>query len=262
MDAFVQLLSPRTKVVAVTHKSNVLGIVNPIAEIVERAHEVGAIVVVDGAQSVPHMQVDVPSLGADAYAFSSHKMLGPTGVGVLWASPSLLESMDPFQGGGEMIREVHLDRATWNEVPWKFEAGTPNIAGVVALGAAVDYLQGLGIEALVEHEIALTRYTLERFAELDFLQVFGPADATARPGVVTFLDRDVHPHDLSTVLDTYGVAVRAGHHCAQPLMRRLGVVATARASFHCYNGIDDVDALVEALLKTREYFGHVVPSTR
>lgn len=262
LGALSELLTARTKVVAVAHKSNVLGTVNPIADIAAAAHAVGAVVVVDGAQAVPHMAVDLQALGADAYAFSSHKMLGPTGVGVLWARPELLEEMDPFLGGGEMIREVRLDRATWNDVPWKFEAGTPNIAGVIALGAAVDYLHGLGYERLVEHEIELTRYTMARFEELGFLRILGPTDPAERPGVVTFLDDNVHPHDLSTVLDTYGVAVRAGHHCAQPLMRRFGVIATARASFHCYNDHDDIDALVTALRKTREYFGHVLPRAR
>jgi len=253
---FRELLSRRTKIVAVTHKSNVLGTVNPVAEITEAAHEAGAVVVVDGAQAVPHMEVDLKALGCDAYAFSAHKMLGPTGVGVLWARPDLLEQMDPFLGGGEMIREVHLDRATWNDVPWKFEAGTPNIAGVVGLGAAIDYLKELGLPRLAAHERGLTAYAMEKIQEIGGFTIFGPETVEKRAGVVTFDDKKVHPHDLSTILDTYGVAVRAGHHCAQPLMRRLGVVATARASFYCYNDRDDVDALVEALRGCRKYFGH------
>jgi cysteine desulfurase/selenocysteine lyase len=258
LEAFERLLTPRVKLLSLTHKSNVLGTVNPVRSMADRAHAVGAQVVVDGAQAVGHLDVDLTQLGADAYAFSAHKALGPTGVGVLWARPELLESMDPFLGGGEMIREVHLDRATWNDVPWKFEAGTPNIAGVAAFAAAIDYLEGLGIARLHAHEVQVTRYALQRLGDLGFLRLFGPAEPEQRPGVVAFYDKDVHPHDLSTVLDTYAVAVRAGHHCAQPLMRRMGVVATARASFHCYNDRDDIDALVDALVKTREYFGHVV----
>ncbi len=256
LDAYEELLSHRTKIVAITHKSNVLGTVNPIAAMAKAAHDVGAFVVVDGAQAVPHMPVDLSTLGADAYAFSAHKMLGPTGVGVLWARPEILEEMDAFLGGGEMIREVHMDRATFNDVPWKFEAGTPNIAGVIAFGAAIDYLVDLGMKRLHEHETRLTVYARERLAEIEGLTLFGPRDPIHGGGVVTFWDKDVHPHDLSTILDTHGVAIRAGHHCAQPLMRRLGVVATARASFYCYNDKDDVDALVQALHACRKYFGH------
>ncbi len=258
LSAVERLLSTRTRVLAFVHKSNVLGTVNPVAELARRAHAAGALVIVDGAQAVGHIPVDLNVLGVDAYAFSSHKMLGPTGVGVLWARPELLESMEPFLGGGEMIREVYLDHATWNDVPWKFEAGTPNIAGVVGLGAAIEYLEALGIERALAHEVEVTRYALERLTELGFLKLYGPRAASDRPGVVAFSDPKVHPHDLSTVLDSHGVAIRAGHHCAQPLMRRLGVVAAARASLHCYNDKDDVDALVDALIKTREYFGHVI----
>ena len=256
LPSFYELLSHRTKILAVTHKSNVLGTVNPIVELSKAAHDAGALVVVDGAQAVPHAAVDLPALGVDAYAFSAHKMLGPTGVGVLWARPELLEEMDPFLGGGEMIREVFLDRASYNEIPWKFEAGTPNIAGVVAFGAAIEYLRTLGLAELAAHERKLTAYAYERLSDLGGLTIYGPRDISRRAGVLTFYDKDVHPHDMSTILDTYGIAVRAGHHCAQPLMRRFGVVATARASFHCYNDTDDVDALVDALQKCREYFGH------
>ena len=256
LDTFEELLSFRTKVVAVAHKSNVLGTVNPIATMAKAAHDVGAVVVVDGAQAVPHMPVDLNILGADAYAFSAHKMLGPTGVGVLWAKQEFLEEMDPFLGGGEMIREVFMDHASYNDVPWKFEAGTPNIAGVIGFGAAIDYLQALGIENLHAHETALTVYARRQLEQIKGLRLFGPEDPMHGGGVVTFFDNDVHPHDLSTILDTHGVAIRAGHHCAQPLMRRLGVVATARASFYCYNDRDDVDALVTALHECRKYFGH------
>jgi cysteine desulfurase/selenocysteine lyase len=254
--AFHELLNHRTKILAFSHKSNVLGTVNPVREMTKAAHDVGALVVVDGAQAAPHMPVDLCELDVDAYALSAHKMLGPTGVGVLWAKREILEEMDPFLGGGEMIREVHLDRVSFNDVPWKFEAGTPNIAGVIGFGAAIDYLQELGIERLHRHEAELTVYARERLQEIQGLTVYGPSEISRGGGVVTFYDRDVHPHDLSTILDTYGVAIRAGHHCAQPLMRRLGVVATARASFYCYNGRDDVDALIDALRKCREYFGH------
>jgi cysteine desulfurase/selenocysteine lyase len=249
------LLSERTKVVSVTMVSNVLGTINPLAEIARRAREVGALVVLDAAQAVPHLPVDLRRLDCDFLAFSAHKMLGPTGVGVLWGKPEILAAMQPFQSGGEMIREVHLDRATWNDLPWKFEAGTPSIAGVVAFSAALDYLQGLGMEAIREHEEALTRYALDRLQALGGLRLFGPAAAEKQSGVLSFVDPDVHPHDLSTVLDTYGVAIRAGHHCAQPLMRRFGVVATARASFYLYNDRDDVDQLVEGLTAARRYFG-------
>ena len=255
-ESFGKLLNHRTKLLAISHKSNVLGTVNPIKEMAEAAHEAGAIVVVDGAQAVPHLPVDLSELGVDAYAFSAHKMLGPTGVGVLWARPELLQEMDPFLGGGEMIREVFLDRASYNDLPWKFEAGTPNIAGVVAFGAAIDYLEQLGFDKVAQHEAMLTLYARKKLEEMGGFRLFGPSDTSRGAGVVTFHDKNVHPHDLSTIVDTYGVAIRAGHHCAQPLMRRLGVVATARASFHCYNDRDDVDALVAALHECRKYFGH------
>jgi cysteine desulfurase/selenocysteine lyase len=215
---------------------------------------VGAGVLVDGAQSVPHMPVRFSDLGCDFLAFSAHKMLGPTGVGVLVARPEILEAMDPFLGGGEMIREVHLDRATWNDIPWKFEAGTPNIAGVVAFAASLDYLRRLGMESVRAHEVELTRYALDRLRALGFLTLYGPSDVGIRGGVVSFTDAYIHAHDLSTILDRQGIAIRAGHHCAQVLMRRLGVPATARASFYVYNGRDDVDALVEGLREARRYF--------
>jgi cysteine desulfurase/selenocysteine lyase len=257
-----QLLGPRTKIVALTHVSNVLGTINPVAEIAARAHQTGAVVVVDGAQGVPHLPVDFNALGCDFLAFSAHKMMGPTGVGVLIGKPELLERMEPFLGGGEMIREVHLDHATWNEIPHKFEAGTPNIADVVAFGAAIRYLEKLGMEAVRAHERQLTGYALERMKTLGFLRIYGPLDPDRRGGVVTFNDPEIHPHDLSTILDQFGVAIRAGHHCAQPLMRRLDAVATARASFYVYNAEDDVDALIDGLQAARRYFGHGTAAAR
>jgi cysteine desulfurase / selenocysteine lyase len=258
IDRFASMLTPRTKLVSVMQASNVLGTINPVSEIVGIAHAAGVPVLVDGAQSVPHMPVDVGRLGADFLAFSAHKMLGPTGVGVLWGRPELLEEAEPFMGGGEMIREVRLDDATWNDIPWKFEAGTPNIADVVAFGAALDYLDAIGMEAVRAHEIELNRYALERMSADPALKIHGPLEAEARTGVVSFYDETVHPHDIATILDLYGVAVRAGHHCAQPLMRRLGVPATARASFYIYNDAADIDALVAALSEARVYFGQTI----
>jgi cysteine desulfurase/selenocysteine lyase len=258
MAALPRLLTNRTRVVAVTLASNVLGTVNPVAEITEEAHKRGAVVVVDGVQAVPHFPVDVKALGCDFFAFSAHKMLGPTGVGVLCAKPEVLERMEPYQTGGGMIREVHLDRATWAEIPWRFEAGTPNIADVAAFEATLDYLEALGMENVLARERELTQYALERLRGLDFLKLFGPEGVENRLGVLSMHDEKIHPHDLGTVLDQYGVAIRAGHHCAQPLMRRLGVVATARASLYVYNDRDDVDMLVEALKGARKYFGHAV----
>ena len=254
MAAFASLLSPRTRVVALTAMSNVLGTINPIAEIAAAAHRVGAVAVVDGAQSVPHMPVDFSALGADFLAFSAHKMYGPTGVGFLVARPELLERMEPVSGGGEMIRVVALDSATWNDVPHKFEAGTPNIADAAAFPAALDLLDELGMAAVRAHERELVGYALERLRSLGWLQIHGPLEADARGGLVSFVDPEIHPHDLAQVLDTRGIAVRAGHHCAQPLMRRLDVAATARASFGIYNDRDDVDALADGLVAARKYF--------
>jgi cysteine desulfurase/selenocysteine lyase len=249
--------SGRVRLVAVVQMSNVLGTINPVAELAELAHAAGALILVDGAQSVPHLPVDVQALGADFLAFSAHKMLGPTGVGVLWAHRALLEAMDPYQGGGSMIATVAIEGSTWAEVPHKFEAGTPNIADVVAFGAALDYLRDLGMEAVRAHEIELTQYALDALCALPGVRVVGPRDATARGGIIAFSYADLHPHDVSQVLDRYGVAVRAGHHCTQPLHRALNleVAATTRASFYIYNDRDDVDALVEALQATGRFFG-------
>ncbi len=251
-------INERTKVVAITQMSNVLGTINPVREIAELAHRAGAIVVVDGAQSVPHMPVDVRELGCDFLAFSSHKMLGPTGVGVLYGTREALDAMDPFLGGGEMIKRVTYERSTYADLPNKFEAGTPNIADVIAFGAAIDYLEALGMEAVREHEIAITQYAIDRLSAMDGVKVYGPREAADKGGAVTFNYRDIHPHDLSQVLDQYAVAIRAGHHCAQPLMRRLDAVATARASFYLYNRHDEVDALIEGIRASDRIFGNVV----
>jgi len=249
------IITDRTKVVAVTHMSNVLGTINKLDEIVAKAHAIGAIVVVDGAQAIPHMPVNVKECGADFYAFSSHKMLGPTGVGVLWGRRELLEKMEPFNFGGEMIREVRFERVTWNDLPNKFEAGTPNIADVIAFDAALSYLEELGMENIRQHEMELTEYAIERLSEIKALEIQGPKDVAGRGGAISFTDPNIHPHDISTFLDSRGIAIRAGHHCAQPLMRSMGKLATARASLYIYNDRADVDALIEALVEMRRYFG-------
>ena len=243
--------------VAVTAMSNVLGTLNPVAEIAAAAHAAGAVVLVDAAQSVPHSTTDVAAMGCDFLAFSAHKMCGPTGIGVLWGREDLLEAMPAFLGGGEMIRDVRLDGWTPNEIPWKFEAGTPPIAEAVGLGAAIDYLGELGMDAVREHERALTAHALSALTDRhgDAIRIFGPADPAARGGVVSFTYRDIHPHDLSQVLDSAGICIRAGHHCAKPLMRRLGVGSTARASFYVYNDEADVQALSEGLAAAVDIFG-------
>ncbi|WP_458738124.1 cysteine desulfurase [Bacillus pumilus] len=249
-----QTITHQTKIVAVTHVSNVLGTINPIKEIAKIAHDHGAIIVVDGAQSTPHMQIDVQDLDCDFFAFSGHKMCGPTGIGVLYGKKDLLNNMEPAEFGGEMIDFVDLYDSTWKELPWKFEAGTPIIAGAVGLGKAIDFLNEIGMEEVSRYEHQLATYALERFKELEGATVYGPQ---RRAGLVTFNLDDVHPHDASTVLDTEGVAIRAGHHCAQPLMKWLGVSATARASFYLYNTEEEIDELIAALRKTKEYFTNV-----
>ena len=251
-----ELLTPATKLVALTHMSNVLGTITPVAEVVAAAHRVGALALVDAAQSVPHLPVDVQALDCDFMAFSGHKMLGPTGIGVLYAKEEVLEQMDPFLRGGEMVLEVTYEDATWNQVPLKFEAGTPNIGDAIALGAAVDYLSALGMDSVREHEVALTGYAMERFAELEEVTTFGPSDLAVRGGVVSFYMSEIHPHDIGQVLDQLGIAIRAGHHCAMPLVRsRLNVPATARASFYLYNTEAEVDALIDGLNQVLRYFG-------
>src|ERR1700730_5793848 len=245
------------KLLGITCMSNVLGTLNAVTEIAEAAHAAGSIVVADGAQSVPHLPTDVAALGVDFLAFSAHKMLGPTGIGVLWGRDELLSDLPPFLGGGEMILDVRKDGFTPNDVPWRFEAGTPPITEAIGLGAAVDYLRAVGMEAIRSHEIALTTYAMETLTERfgEDIRIFGPPDPLARGGVLSFAFRDVHPHDISQVLDQYGVCVRAGHHCAKPLMRRLGVNATARASLALYNDESDVDTLADALAEAGAFFG-------
>ncbi len=235
--------------------SNVLGTINPIDHIIRQAHQHGALVVIDAAQSAPQLRLDVQQLDCDVLALSAHKMLGPTGVGVLYAKERLLESMEPFLGGGEMIADVQLDHSTWNEIPWKYEAGTPNIADVIAFGSALDYLEQLGFDRIRAHEQELTGYAIKRLSEMDDVTLYGPRTLQDRGGVVSFNLNGLHPHDVGTVLDQEGVAIRAGHHCAKPLMRRLGVAATARASFYVYNTVEDVDHLVEALHRAQAFFG-------
>ena len=253
VDSFRRALQERPKVVAFTHVSNVLGTVNPVAELTRLAHDAGAVVVVDGAQAVPHLPVNVAALDCDLYAFSGHKMLGPMGIGALVGKPAVLEAMPPYQGGGEMIRTVHDTTATYAPPPHKFEAGTPNVEGAVGLAAAIEYLAALGMDQVAAHERALTAYAIERLSAIEGVTLYGPAE---RAGVVSFTLGDIHPHDLATIVDSEGVAIRAGHHCAQPLMRRLDVAATARATFYLYNTREDVDALAAALEKARALFGY------
>ncbi len=255
LDALDRLLTERTRIVAVAHQSNVVGTINPVRDICERAHAAGAVVLVDGAQSVPHMPVRVEELGCDFLAFSGHKMCGPTGIGALWGRRELLEAMPPFHGGGEMIERVELERSTYKDPPHRFEAGTPNIADAIALGVAVDYLQAVGMEGVREHEKALVRYALAQLAEVRGVRVYGPKDPELRGGALAFTLEGVHPHDVAQVLDEQGVCVRAGHHCAQPLHRVLGLAATARASVYLYNTPEDIDALVRGLERVRAFFG-------
>lgn len=267
IDDFINKIGKRTKIVTVTHVSNVLGTINDVRELSKIAHDHGAIFIVDGAQSVPHMPVDVEKIGADFLAFSGHKMLGPMGIGVLYGKRDLLESMDPFMGGGEMISEVHTYGSTWADVPLKFEAGTPNVEGAVGLSAAVDYLRSIGMEEVRNHEKGLVSYSLERLGEINEINIYGPRDPEKRGGVISFNFRNIrserisehlrkegimiHPHDVATILDMDSVMVRSGHHCAQPLMERLNIPASSRASFYIYNDRDDVDTLFDALKKVR-----------
>jgi len=248
-------VTERTKIVSITYVSNVLGTINPIAEIAKIAHRNGAVIVVDGAQSTPHMKVDVRALDVDFYAFSGHKMCAPTGIGALYGKAKLLEEMDPIEFGGEMIDFVELYDSTWKELPWKFEGGTPIIAGAVGLGAAIDFLEQVGLDNIERHEHKLVKYAMDRLSAIDGVTIYGPS-AEQRAGLVTFNLGDVHPHDVATVLDTEGIAVRAGHHCCQPLMRWLKVSATARASMYLYNTEQDIDRLAESLVKTKEFFGY------
>jgi len=257
LDALSGLLNARTKIVAFSHVSNALGTINPVADIVRLVREKSdAILVCDGAQSAPHMPVSFDSLGVDFYAFSGHKMLGPMGIGGLIGKRAMLEEMPPYQTGGDMIEFVHDDRTTWNVLPHKFEAGTPNAADAVGLAAAVDYLENIGMDRVIAHERALTALAQKRLGSIEGLRIYGPP-ARERSGVVSFTLEDIHPHDLATILDGEGVCIRAGHHCAQPLMRRLDVPATTRASFYIYNDESDIDALVAGIMKAREIFARV-----
>ncbi len=254
LDVYEQLLQQQPKLVAFAHMSNVLGTINPAREMIAQAHAAGALVLIDAAQSVPHMPVDVQALDVDFLCFSSHKMLGPTGIGVLYGKRDLLEAMPPFMGGGDMIRTVGLRQSTWNDLPWKFEAGTPAIAEAIGLGAAVDYLNALGMENVLQHEQRITAYAMEQLRKVPGLTIYGP-DVPQRGGVISFTLGDIHPHDLASILDQeVGVAIRAGHHCAQPLMERFGLSATARASFYVYTIESDVDTLVQGLHKALEIF--------
>lgn len=254
LDGLENLFDARTKMMAMPHVSNSLGTINPVEKIAVEARKRGVMLLVDGAQGAPHVPVDVQAIGADFYAFSSHKMLGPTGVGVLYGRKELLEEMDPFLGGGEMIRKVTFEGATWNDLPWKFEAGTPNIGDVIAFGAAIDYLEALGMDNVRAHEAELTAYALDRMGTLGDITLYGPTDIAQRGGVISFNLPDLHPHDIGTVLDQYGVAIRSGHHCTQPLWRCLGVSGSARASFYIYNTPEEVDRLVDAVKTAQKYF--------
>jgi len=242
----------KTKIVCVIHQSNVFGTVNPILEIVKYAHEVGALVLVDGAQSTPHHRVNISELNCDFFVFSGHKMMGPTGVGVLFAKPELLEAMTPFLGGGEMIRKVTLEGSTWNDIPWKFEAGTPNIAQVIGLGSAIDYINKMGLDIISDYENVLLNYAQEKFHNIPGINIYGTVKD--KGAVISFNLENIHPHDVAHILDTYGIAIRAGHHCAQPIMKKLNVAATNRASFYLYNTLEEIDQLTEGLQKTVELF--------
>ncbi len=249
------MITNRTKIVSISHISNVLGVANPVKQIAAIAHNRGAVIMVDGAQSIPHIKVDVQELDCDFYAFSGHKMCGPTGIGVLYGKKAYLEQMEPIEFGGEMIADVGLYDASWKELPWKFEGGTPIIAGAIGLGAAIDFLEQIGLDVIEAHDKQLTSYAVEQMKQIEHLTMYGPEEG--RFGLVTFNLGKIHPHDLATVLDTYGVAIRAGHHCCQPLMRHFGASATVRASFYLYNTEADVEQFLFALNKTKEYFKEV-----
>ena len=253
-----KLIDKNPKIVAISHVSNVLGTINPIKEIVSYAHRNGTLVLVDGAQSVPHMSVDVQDLDIDFMAFSGHKMLGPTGIGVLYGKKGILEKMEPYQGGGEMISEVHLQESKYKDIPYKFEAGTPNISGPIGLAAAIDYLDAIGMENVREHEKELVEYALQKLSKIEGLKIYGPVDTNIRGGVITFNFYNngnlIHPHDVSQVLDEEGIAIRSGHHCTMPLHEKLQIPATCRASFYIYNTKDEIDQFILSLEKVRKFF--------
>jgi len=252
MEAFARLVDERTRIVAVAHVSNALGTVNPVRQVVETAHAAGATVVLDGAQAAAHAAIDVRAFDCDFYVFSSHKCYGPTGMGVLYGRAELLEATEPYQGGGDMVRTVSFEESTWNDLPYKFEAGTPNIAGAIGLGAAIEFMSELGMDAIAAHEREVLEYATERLGELDGIRIIGTAPEKA--GILSFVVEGVHPHDVGTIVDQHGVAIRAGHHCAMPLMRRYKVPATSRASLALYNTRADIDALVESLRRVKEIF--------
>lgn len=252
LDSYLE--TGRVKLVTFSHMSNVLGTISHTEEIIQKCHEKGVKVLVDAAQSVPHMKVDVQKMDCDFFAFSAHKMLGPTGVGVLWARKEILDSMPPFNGGGDMIREVHKYETIWNDLPYKFEAGTPNIADVIGFSAAIDYLERMGMDKVREHEVQLTKYALEKMSIVKGIVLYGTRDMTKRGGVISFNLGDIHPHDLATIMDEDGIAIRSGHHCAQVLMERLDVAATSRASFYIYNTKEEVDAFIRSLNRAGELF--------
>ena len=248
------LATGKVKLVTFSLMSNVLGTITDAKKIIEKCKAAGVLTLIDGAQAVPHMKVDLEELGCDFFAFSGHKMLGPTGIGVLWVRKSVLETMSPFHGGGDMIREVHKYETTWNDLPYKFEAGTPNIADVVGFGAAIDYLTKIGMDNIREHEIELTKYAIEKFSQVKGMHVYGTKDISKRGGVISFNFADVHPHDVAQIIDGEGIAVRSGHHCAQVLMERLDVAATSRASFYIYNTKEEIDVLINSLNKVAKVF--------
>ncbi|NDB45849.1 MAG: cysteine desulfurase [Nitrososphaeria archaeon] len=248
------LATGKVKLVAVSQMSNVLGTITDVAAVIAKCKKAGVRVLIDGAQSVPHMKVDLDSLGCDFFAFSGHKMLGPTGVGVLWAKKELLEQMAPFHGGGDMIREVHKYETTWNDLPYKFEAGTPNIADVIGFAAAIDYLNNIGMDYVRAHEIEITKYALDRLSAIPGIKLYGTSDMSKRGGVISFNFADIHPHDLATIIDEDGIAIRSGHHCAQVLMEKLDIAATSRASFYIYNTKEEVDVLINSLSRAARLF--------
>ena len=248
------LATGKVKLVTFSLMSNVLGTITDAKKIIEKCKSAGVPTLVDGAQAVPHMKVDLDTLGCDFFAFSGHKMLAPTGVGILWVRKSVLQTMRPFHGGGDMIREVHKYETTWNELPYKFEAGTPNIADVIGFGAAIDYLTKIGMDNIRQHEIELTKYAMEKFSKIPGLQIYGTKDISKRGGVISFNFADVHPHDVADIIDKEGISLRSGHHCAQVLMERLNVAATSRASFYIYNTKEDIDALIDSLNKVAKVF--------
>ena len=248
------LATGKVKLVTFSLMSNVLGTITDAKKIIEKCKAAGVPTLIDGAQAVPHMKVDLDSLGCDFFAFSGHKMLAPTGVGILWVRKSVLQTMSPFHGGGDMIREVHKYETTWNDLPYKFEAGTPNIADVIGFGAAIDYLTKIGMDNIRQHEIELTKYAMEKFSKIPGLQVYGTKDISKRGGVISFNFADVHPHDVADIIDKEGISLRSGHHCAQVLMERLNVAATSRASFYIYNTKEDIDALIDSLNKVAKVF--------